>query len=110
MSTSQTHRLLYRGTLSLPDSHITLEGLSFTVNIGDVRASPRNGVDLLNNHLALALESMRGRPLRYIGVTRLQDVYLDVAGAVIVCVDPAKSLPNLILQVPKRHSPAIILN
>ena len=74
-----THRLLYRGSLSLQDSYLPLDGLSFTAKISDMHNSPA----LLNNPLALTLESMRGRPsLRFLGMTKLSDVFLDVSGDV----------------------------
>lgn len=57
------HRLLYRGSLTLPDSHLFLDGLTFT------SAEHRS---LLENPLALALESMRGRKtLRLLGTRRV---------------------------------------
>ena len=61
-----TARLLYRGSLSIPDSEILLDGLTLTINLpaDDARSNTR----LLENPTALALESMRGRSLRYIGV------------------------------------------
>jgi hypothetical protein len=69
-----SHRLLFRGSLSLPDSRLLLEGLSFTLPIHDTRSS---GVNLLQNPLALALESMRGRTLAFSGTTRVDAVHLD---------------------------------
>jgi hypothetical protein len=72
--TPPSHRLLYRGSLSVPDSRLLLEGLSFTVPINDTRKS---GVKLLQNPLALALESMRGRTLALSGTTRVDAVHLD---------------------------------
>lgn len=93
-STSSTPapRLLYRGGLSLPDSHITLDGLTFYAP----HHSPsklRN--DLLGNPLALALETMRGRPtLRLMGTLKLNDIWLDASGGdVFMCV---------VILVPKR--------
>ena len=78
---SNPHRLLYRGALSLPDSHLLLDGLAFTVRL----ESPSKHVtsSLLDNPLALALESMRRRPsLRFLGVVKLADVYMDDSGCV----------------------------
>lgn len=74
MSCPANHRLLYRGALSLPDSHILLDGLTFAARVdGDNK--------LLDNPLALALESMRGRPtLRFMGTVSLKDVYMDPTG------------------------------
>jgi hypothetical protein len=67
-------RLLYRGALSLPDSLLLLDGLTFTTS---------SRIDLLHNKLALALESMRGRPsLRFLGLTKLRDVWMEEAGDV----------------------------
>lgn len=54
--TAPQPRLLYRGALELPDTHLTLDGLSFSL---DVDAT---GKSVFENKLALALESMRGRP------------------------------------------------
>lgn len=62
LSATPTYRLLYRGALSLPDSHLLLDGLTFFAK------STRGAFNLLQNPLALALESMRGRPsLRFMG-------------------------------------------
>ena len=72
--TPPSHRLLFRGSLSVPDSRLLLEGLSFTIPISDTRSS---GVNLLQNPLALALESMRGRTLALSGTTRVDAVHLD---------------------------------
>lgn len=69
-----THRLLFRGSLSIPDSRLLLEGLSFTIPIDNTR-SP--GINLLKNPLALALESMRGRTLAFSGISRVDSVQLD---------------------------------
>ncbi|KIJ51398.1 hypothetical protein M422DRAFT_244574 [Sphaerobolus stellatus SS14] len=64
------HRLLYRGSLSLPDSDLVLEGITFTAHI-----PPSSPSLLLESPIALALESMRGRPsLRFISVVKLKDV------------------------------------
>lgn len=80
--TQNTHRLLYRGALSLPDSHLLLDGLSF---IADTRIGYSPSVNLLENPLALALESMRGRPsLHLLGTEKLSDVCLDVRSTVSV--------------------------
>lgn len=69
-----SHRLLFRGALSVPDSRLLLEGLSFTTPIDNTR-SP--GINLLKNPLALALESMRGRTLALSGITKVNVVQLD---------------------------------
>lgn len=78
-------RLLYRGALSLPDSHILLDGLTFAARLD----SPSKHTQLLQNPLALALESMRGRPnLRFIGVVQLDDdnLWLDQSGGIEMLV------------------------
>ncbi len=76
------HRLLYRGALSLPDSHLLLDGLSF---IAETRVGYSPSVNLLSNPLALALESMRGRPsLHLLGTEKLEDVWLDTKNTVNV--------------------------
>src|SRR5712671_3722127 len=69
-----SHRLLFRGSLSVPDSRLLLEGVSFTVPIDNTRTP---GVNLLQNPLALALESMRGRALAFSGTSRVDSVHLD---------------------------------
>jgi hypothetical protein len=76
---SSSHRLLYRGALALPDSHLLLDGLSF---VADTAGSSWN---LLENQLALALESMRGRPsLQLLGIESLSDVFLDAVSDISV--------------------------
>jgi hypothetical protein len=83
MHSSIHSRLLFRGSLSLPDSHLPLDGLTFLA---------ATGTELLQNPLALALESMRGRPsLRFLGTTPLEQLSLDVSGGVCVfsrCFSP----------------------
>ena len=91
-STTTSHRLLYRGALELPDSYIVLDGLSFTLALDSVPSAPgergypnvtstpsgKSKLDLLENPLALALESMRGRPtLQFLGTTKITDVHVD---------------------------------
>ena len=91
-STTANHRLLYRGALELPDSYMVLDGLSFTLALdsglsvpgergGSIVMSTPSGkskLDLLENPLALALESMRGRPtLRFLGTAKIADVHVD---------------------------------
>lgn len=77
-SSAPAPRLLYRGGLSLPDSHIILDGLTFY--------APHNSPskvrdDLLGNPLALALETMRGRPtLRLMGTLKLNAIWVDSSG------------------------------
>jgi hypothetical protein len=76
------HRLLYRGALALADSHLVLDGLTFVAGPSDGPRTP----GLLESPLALALESMRGRPsVRLRGEARLDglsDAWLDEAGDV----------------------------
>ena len=79
---TSTSRLLYRGALSLPDSLLLLDGLTFTAYLESSTKSKLD-MNLLQNPLALALESMRGRPsLRLVGTITLKDVYLDETGGV----------------------------
>ena len=76
-----SYRLLYRGALSLPDSLLLLDGLTFAVRLDS--PSKHNAFNLLQNPLALALESMRGRPsLRFLGTAFLRDVWMDESGGV----------------------------
>lgn len=78
---SASHRLLYRGALSLPDSQMLLDGLAFVAK--PESPTKQASTSLLDNSLALALESMRGRPsLRFLGTTKLSDIYLDESGCV----------------------------
>ncbi|KAH6910335.1 hypothetical protein BKA70DRAFT_1272802 [Coprinopsis sp. MPI-PUGE-AT-0042] len=68
-----SYRLLYRGALSLPDSHLLLDGLTFSACL-ESPSKHTKSYSLLENPLALALESMRGRPsLRFLGVVKLSD-------------------------------------
>ena len=91
-STVTSHRLLYRGALELPDSYMVLDGLSFTLAFDSVQSisgergnltvtltpSGKSKLNLLENPLALALESMRGRPtLQFLGTTKIADVHVD---------------------------------
>lgn len=80
-------RLVYRGSLSLPDSNLVLDGLTFSALV-TAQAT------LLHNPLALALESLRGIPLRFISVVSLADIYFD-----------AKASPPIVLDV---HPNAIL--
>ena len=76
-----SYRLLYRGALSLPDSLLLLDGLTFTARLNS--PSKHSTFNLLQNPLALALESMRGRPsLRFMGTVFLRDVWMDESGGV----------------------------
>lgn len=75
-SNPHSYRQLYRGSLSLPDSHLLLDGLTFSARL----ESPTKH-QLLDNPLALALESMRGRQsLGFLGIIKLSDVWLDESG------------------------------
>lgn len=71
---------------------MVLDGLSFTLALDSVLSgsgepgnpnvtstpSGKSKLDLLENPLALALESMRGRPtLQFLGTTKITDVYVD---------------------------------
>lgn len=81
INSPKSRRLLYRGALCLPDSHILLDGLTFTGNTAGNGSGSGSGMSLLENPLALALESMRGRPtLRFMG-TRKVNVAEGGAGA-----------------------------
>lgn len=77
-----SHRLLYRGSLLIENSSLLLDGLSLSVPLGE--ASKFGNAHLIDNPLALALESMRGRSLLLLGDAQPQDMYLDRAGEVNV--------------------------
>ncbi|KAF8870479.1 hypothetical protein BD779DRAFT_1681099 [Infundibulicybe gibba] len=87
-----THRLLYRGALSLPDSDLLLDGITFTARLD---AQP-----LLDNPLALALESMRGRPsLRFLGAVQLRELCTDACGGgVAMDVHPYATLTRIYFE------------
>ncbi|EKM53614.1 uncharacterized protein PHACADRAFT_260057, partial [Phanerochaete carnosa HHB-10118-sp] len=88
-----SHRLLYRGALALPDSHLLLDGLSF------VAGTTSTSENLLENPLALALESMRGRPsLHFLGTEDLKDVWLDATGEVNVYLHPLSTLSQVYFE------------
>jgi len=93
--TPPSHRLLFRGSLSVPHSRLLLEGLSFTVPIDKTR-SP--GLHLLQNTLALALESMRGRSLALSGTSRVDSVHLDRLAEVDVDVHPSAFISRLYFE------------
>ncbi|KAI0718807.1 hypothetical protein C8T65DRAFT_570167 [Cerioporus squamosus] len=88
------HRLLYRGSLSLPDSHLLLDGLSFSVKLGDVHGSPA----LLNNTLALTLESLRGLPLHLIGPAKVRETWIDPPGDINVDIHPDAALTRIYFE------------
>ncbi|KAI0688456.1 hypothetical protein BC835DRAFT_1419128 [Cytidiella melzeri] len=96
--TAVQHRLLYRGALSLPDSYLLLDGISFVAETRpNLQGSP--AADLFTNSLALVLESMRGRPsLHLLGTERLQDVWLDSKTNVSVYIHPNSILSRLYFQ------------
>ena len=97
------HRLVYRGSLSLSDSHLLLDGLSFTVNAAPTHGSPA----LLNNTLALTLESLRGLPLHLIGTVRVKDVWIEPSPTDIsMCVAVSLRAPaaNYLWLELQRHS------
>ena len=71
-----TSRQLYRGALSLPDSNLLLDGLTFTIQLPS--DDPQASRLLLETPLPLDLESMRGRPsLSFVGVVKLDEIYCD---------------------------------
>ncbi|KAF8262201.1 hypothetical protein EI94DRAFT_719554 [Lactarius quietus] len=93
--TPPSHRLLFRGSLSVPDSRLLLKGFSFTLPIDNTR-SP--SVRLLQNPLALSLESMRGRSLALSGTTRVDAVLLDKMAEVDVDIHPAAFISRLYFE------------
>ncbi|KZT72438.1 hypothetical protein DAEQUDRAFT_749495 [Daedalea quercina L-15889] len=104
-ATQSTHRLLYRGALSLPDSNMVLDGLSFTASLGAsaLAASQLNdsNFDLFNHPLALALESMRGRPtLHLVGAVEMDKLWVDEksSGVVQLDVHPKATLSRLYFE------------
>ncbi|KAJ3572713.1 hypothetical protein NP233_g2914 [Leucocoprinus birnbaumii] len=93
-SASANYRLLYRGALSLPDSYLLLDGLTFSARL----ESPTKH-HLLENPLALALESMRGRQsLRFLGTVKLRDVWLDESGNVEMDIHPRAALSRVYFE------------
>ncbi|KAL1711072.1 hypothetical protein EV121DRAFT_191565 [Schizophyllum commune] len=89
------YRLLYRGSLSLPDSHLLIDGLTFAASW----RHPSAGHDLLENPLALALESMRGRPhLRFMGTIALKDIYMDQSGDIQLDIHRDAALSRLYFE------------
>ena len=72
---------MYRGALALTDSHLLLDGLSFVAETSGTSGN------LMENPLALSLESMRGRPsLQLLGTENLKDVWLDATSDIGVYV------------------------
>ncbi|KIJ66062.1 hypothetical protein HYDPIDRAFT_166993 [Hydnomerulius pinastri MD-312] len=107
-----SYRLLYRGALSLPDSYLLLDGLAFSARLPDpltstsynspthlLSQSDSYARDLMHNPLALALESMRGRPsLRFKGTVRLQDVWMDDVGEFHMDIHPFATLSRVYFE------------
>ncbi|KAF8957338.1 hypothetical protein BDZ97DRAFT_1846965 [Flammula alnicola] len=92
-----SYRLLYRGALSLPDSLLLLDGLTFAARLDS--PSKQSTFHLLENPLALALESMRGRPtLRLMGTVNLRDVFLDQSGRVEMDIHPLAILSQIYFE------------
>ncbi|KAI0644924.1 hypothetical protein C8Q79DRAFT_1071942 [Trametes meyenii] len=89
-----THRLLYRGSLSLPDSYLPLDGLSFVTKVIDALSSPA----LLNNTLALTLESMRGLPLYLLETVKVKETYIDPPGDIFVDIHPDATLTRIYFE------------
>ncbi|KAH9006263.1 hypothetical protein EDB86DRAFT_2872764 [Lactarius hatsudake] len=90
-----------------PPSHhsrLLLEGFSFTVPIDNTR-SP--SVRLLQNLLALSLESMRGRSLVLSGTTRMAEVDVDIHPSAFISrlyfENQLCSGPNNVPSWPHRH-------
>ncbi|KAJ7033414.1 hypothetical protein C8F04DRAFT_1002868 [Mycena alexandri] len=89
-------RLLYRGALSLPDSHLLLDGLTFVARLEHPSSGGHN---LLENPLALALESMRKRPsLRWMGPTKLASIYMDETGGISMDIHPNATLTRIYFE------------
>ncbi|KDR75517.1 hypothetical protein GALMADRAFT_484751 [Galerina marginata CBS 339.88] len=92
-----SYRLLYRGALSLPDSLLLLDGLTFAARLDS--PSKQSTFHLLENPLALALESMRGRPtLRFMGNVNLRDIYMDESGGVEMDIHPSAVLSQIYFE------------
>ncbi|KAI9063718.1 hypothetical protein FKP32DRAFT_1571410 [Trametes sanguinea] len=91
---SSVHRLLYRGSVNLPDSYMLLDGLSFTAAIKDMNSSPA----LLNNPLALTLESMRGLPLHLLGTVKVKDTWIDPPADIFVDIHPDAALTRMYFE------------
>ncbi|GLB37960.1 hypothetical protein LshimejAT787_0410110 [Lyophyllum shimeji] len=94
---ANAYRLLYRGALSLPDSLLLLDGLTFSARLD----SPSKNNQLLQNPLALALESMRGRPsLRFMGLVNLHDgnLWWDESGGIELDIHPRATLTRIYFE------------
>ncbi|KAF4621360.1 hypothetical protein D9613_001008 [Agrocybe pediades] len=92
-----SYRLLYRGAISLPDSLLCLDGLTFAARLHS--PTKQSTFHLLQNPLALALESMRGRPtLRFMGTVALKDIYMDESGGVEMDIHPSAILSQIYFE------------
>ncbi|KAI0827676.1 hypothetical protein BC628DRAFT_148590 [Trametes gibbosa] len=91
---TSTYRLLYRGSVALSDSYQQLDGLSFSTKTSDVHSSPA----LLNNPLALTLESMRGLPLHHLGTVKVKDMWIDPPGDILVDIHPEAALTRIYFE------------
>ncbi|PBK63640.1 hypothetical protein ARMSODRAFT_962946, partial [Armillaria solidipes] len=80
-------RLVYKGSLALPDSHATIDCIAFSAML-------TAQTTLLQNPLALALESLHGIAIRFVAVINLADVYYD-----------AKAAPSIVLDI---HPQAVL--
>lgn len=86
---AKSNRLLYRGSLALPDSEMMLEGISF---ITDASISA-----LSSSSIPLTLESQRNRSLKFIGAVEVTGPNklggaLDFGKAVRMYVHPLAKL------------------
>ncbi|KAF9262688.1 hypothetical protein L218DRAFT_1000567 [Marasmius fiardii PR-910] len=87
-----SHRLLYRGALLLPDSHLLLDGITFSARLDAEHK-------LLETPLALALETMRGiQALRFLGTTSLKDIYMDTSGDIVMDIHPQATLSRIYFE------------
>ncbi|KAA1470511.1 hypothetical protein DENSPDRAFT_879762 [Dentipellis sp. KUC8613] len=98
--TPPNHRQLYRGALAVKGWAFLLDGLTFTIPLPDrkIDGSSSPSLNLLQNPLALALESMRGRTLRLAGTTSLSAVYLDTSGDVKLDIHAAASVTRMYFE------------
>ncbi|KAL5483033.1 hypothetical protein ACEPAI_8262 [Sanghuangporus weigelae] len=90
-------RLLYRGALSLPDSHLLLDGLTFTIALPT--DDPHASRALLESPLPLALESLRGRPsLSFRGFVKMENIHCDFSERVHLHVHPRSILTRQLFE------------
>ncbi|KIM23613.1 hypothetical protein M408DRAFT_27708 [Serendipita vermifera MAFF 305830] len=82
-SSMWSYRLLYRGSLALPDSEMLLDGIIFVMQIA--KNSP---ISLINSPIPLGLESMRGRSLSLISTVSIRDMYVECFGDVSMYIHP----------------------